>query len=79
MGHIIDKLEERPYMCEDCKHFKYGFTCAAFDFIPDEIIENGAESHNHVIKGQKGDYVFETDKPRRTMRVYVDEDEAPED
>lgn len=75
MGHIIDKEITRPYMCEDCKHFEHGFTCAAFDLIPDEIIEAGAESHDHVIPEQKGDFVFETDKPRDTMRVYVDEDE----
>lgn len=71
MGHIVDKEVEQPYMCEACKHFRRGLTCAAFDLIPGEIIENGAESHDHVIPGQKGDYVFETDKPRDTMRVYV--------
>lgn len=78
MGHIIDKDVEQPYMCEDCKHYLYGLTCAAYDFIPAKIIEAGAESHDHVMPGQKGDYVFATDKPRNTMRVYVDGDEAPD-
>lgn len=75
MGHIIDRIEERPYMCDACKHFIKGLTCAAFDLIPDQIIEEGAESHDHVMPGQKGDYVFETDQPRDTMRVYGVDDE----
>ena len=55
-----------------------GLTCAAFDIIPIEIVQDGAESHNHIFEGQKGDYVFEPARPRDTMRVYVDSDEAPE-
>lgn len=78
MAHLTDRIEERPYMCDACKHFERGLTCAAFDLIPDEIIENGAESHDHVLPGQKGDYVFETDKPRDTMRVYGVFDDEPE-
>ena len=77
MGHIIDKEIERSYMCEDCKHFVRGLTCRAFDIIPLEIFDN-PEGHTEVVPGQNGDYVFEPDKPRDTMRVYVDEDEAPE-
>lgn len=63
-------------MCEDCKHFLGGVGCRAFDVIPLDIYEN-PEGHTSVVQGQKGDYVFETDKPRETMRVYFDEDEAP--
>ncbi len=77
MTKLIDRTEERPYMCEDCKHFVRGATCRAFDLIPLEIFDN-PEGHTEVVPGQNGDYVFETDKPRDTMRVYVDEDEAPE-
>ena len=77
MGHIIDRIEERPYMCEDCKHFLFGARCRAFDLIPIEIYED-PEAHTVVVPGQKGDYVFATDKPRDTMRVYVDGDEESE-
>lgn len=77
MGHIIDRIEERPYMCEDCKHFLSGARCRAFDLIPIEIYED-PEAHTVVVPGQKGDYVFATDKPRDTMRVYVDGDEESE-
>lgn len=69
MGHLIDKIEERPYMCEDCKHFLSGAKCLAFDLIPIEIYED-PEAHTTVVPGQKGNYVFATDKPRDTMRVY---------
>ena len=78
MAKITDRIEERPYRCDACKHFERGLTCAAFDLIPDEIIENGAESHNHVMPGQNGDYIFETDQPRDTLRVYGDDDADPE-
>ncbi len=75
MGHIIDKEITQPYMCEDCKHFRCGLTCAAFDFIPAEIIEDGAESHDHILPGQKGDFVFEPKGEREKIRVYLlDED-----
>lgn len=74
MGHIVDKEIEQPYMCEACKHFVRGATCKAFDLIPLEIFDN-PEGHTEVVPGQKGDYIFETDKPRDTMRVYVEESE----
>lgn len=64
-------------MCEDCKHFLFGAKCRAFDLIPIEIYED-PEAHTTVVSGQKGDYVFATDKPRDTMRVYGDGDVEPE-
>lgn len=78
MAEITDKIEECPYMCEHCKHFIKGLTCAAFDIIPIEIVEDGAESHDHIFEGQKGDYVFIPARPCDTMRVYVDSDVEPE-
>ena len=78
MTHLIDKIEQRPYLCEDCKNFIKGLQCSAFDIIPMEVFDN-PEGHTSVLPGQKGDYVFETDKPRDTMRIYVEEDEVPED
>lgn len=78
MAHLIDKIEQRPYLCEDCKHFIKGLQCRAFDIIPLEVFDD-PEGHTSVLPGQKGDYVFETDKPRDTIRIYVDEDEVPED
>lgn len=78
MAHLIDKIEQRPYLCEDCKHFIKGIQCRAFDIIPLEVYGD-PEGHTSVLPGQKGDYVFETDKPRDTMRIYVEEDEVPED
>lgn len=69
MAHSVDKIEERPYLCEDCKHFIEGITCRAFDIIPLDVYGN-PEGHTSVLSGQKGDYVFTTDKPRDTMRVY---------
>ncbi len=76
MKHIVDRTEEAPYMCEACKHHqKGGISCKAFDLIPLEIIEAGAESHDHVMQGQRGDFVFEPKQPRDTMHIYelVDE------
>lgn len=78
MAHLIDKIEQRPYLCEDCKHFIKGLQCRAFDIIPLEVFDD-PEGHTSVLPGQKGNYVFETDKPRDTIRIYVDEDEVPED
>ena len=77
MAKITDRIEERPYMCEDCKHFLSGAKCRAFDLIPLEIYVD-PEAHTEVVPGQKGDYVFATDKPRDTMRVYVDGDAEPD-
>lgn len=70
MARTIDKIKQLPYHCTDCKHFISGLRCKAFeDIIPIEIWGN-AESHKTVLPEQKGDYVFDTDKPRDTMRVY---------
>ena len=77
MAKITDKIEELPYVCEDCKHFLSGLKCRAFDLIP-LVIYGAAEAHTSIVPGQKGDYVFATDKPRDTMRGYVDGDEAPD-
>ena len=78
MAHLIDKIEQRPYLYEACKHFIKGLQCRAFDIIPLEVFDD-PEGHTSVLPVQKGDYVFETDKPRDTMRIYVEEDEVPED
>jgi hypothetical protein len=32
---------------------------------------NAAKYHRKPVRGQSGNYVFETDKPGSTMRVYV--------
>ncbi len=78
MTKLIDKIQELPYGCEDCKHFVSGLQCRAFDIIPLEIWDN-AENHATVLPEQKEDFVFEPAKPRDTMRVYVDEDGEPDD
>ena len=44
----------------------------AFDLIPEKIF---GENHKKVVKGQRGNYVFETKAERRYERVYVWEDE----
>lgn len=69
MTHLIDVEKSLPFSCEDCKHYKEGIKCAAFDIIPLEIYGN-AESHTAVIDGQHGDFVFETDKAREVLRSY---------
>ncbi len=69
MNHLIDVERSLPFSCEDCKHYKEGIKCAAFDIIPLDIYDN-AESHNKVIDGQHGDYIFETDKEREMLRTY---------
>ena len=76
MKHLIDEIDERPYLCEDCKHFINGITCRTFDIIPLNVLEN-PEGHTSVIPDQNGDYVFETDKPRDTMRVYREGGDEP--
>ena len=69
MAKTIDKQVARPNLCEDCKYFISGLKCKAFDIIPLEIFDD-PEAHTYVVPGQNGDYTFETDKPRDTMRVY---------
>lgn len=69
MKHMVDKLVPEPFRCEDCKHYIEFAKCKAFDIIPIEYAGIG-ENHTKVLKGQKGKYVFETDKERNYMRVY---------
>lgn len=78
MKHLVDIEQKCPYSCEDCKHYISGLQCKAFDIIPLEIWDD-TESHTAVLPEQKGNYVFETDKPRDTMRVYVAYEDEPED
>lgn len=73
MVRLVDRIEERPYLCEDCKHFLSGLKCKAFDIIPIEYYAE-AEKHSVIVPDQKGDYVFETDKPRDVIHVYVEEE-----
>lgn len=74
MQHLVDKEVNVPFTCWDCRHFcDRNMNCAAFDVIPDRFMEN-AENHTSVVEGQKGTFVFETDKERDTMRAYVLED-----
>lgn len=75
MTKTIDKIKGMPYVCEDCKHFISGLKCKAFDLIPLDVFDN-PEGHTAVVPGQNGNYVFETDKQRDTMRVYLDEDDV---
>ena len=69
MKHLIDNEQECPFECIDCKHYKSGHTCKAFEHIPLNIWLN-AESHVSVLPNQIGDYVFTTDKPRNVIRIY---------
>ncbi|MDE6140860.1 MAG: hypothetical protein K2F95_07915 [Alistipes sp.] len=69
MGCLIDVENPLPFSCEDCKHYKEGVKCAAFDIIPLEIYGN-AEGHTQVIDGQYGNYLFETDRERNVLRIY---------
>ena len=73
MKHLVDKEQQLPYTCAQCKHFKKGFTCAAFAVIPPELYFE-AEKHNKVIQGQNGAFTFEAVGKRDSMRVYELED-----
>lgn len=73
MKHLIDIEKALPYCCEDCKYYIENLRCAAFQVIPLSIYYN-PESHNKVIAGQCDNYIFSTDKPRNTMRVYMEDD-----
>ena len=75
MGHMIDQEVPQPFMCEDCKHYLGGFRCKAFDNLV--AAENApiGEEHTKIVPGQKGDYVFETDKPRQYIRAYFEDNE----
>ena len=76
MSHLVEKRELIPFSCEDCIHIDptNPLRCKAFDLIPIEVF---GENHTKVVKGQKGDYVFQ---PRDGLKreynnVYVmDED-----
>ena len=45
--------------CIICKHFidDGTFSCAAYDYIPDEIVSNEV-MHDKVLDGQKGNAIF---------------------
>ncbi len=75
MKHLIDQNKPVPFTCQDCIHIDVGnpFRCKAFDLIPEKIF---GENHKKVVKGQRGDYVFETKAKRRYERVYVWEGES---
>lgn len=58
MEHLIDKEENEPYFCVDCKHCINVLTCKAFPKgIPQDILSN-PESHTEVIDGQVGNFTF---------------------
>lgn len=73
MKHLVDHLEPVPFSCADCVHVDPNNVCRckAFDLIPIGIY---GEDHKKVINGQKGDYVFETNKERQYDNVYVFEE-----
>ena len=73
MKHLVDHLEPVPFSCQDCIHHIEPGRCRAFDKIPIDYFMIG-EDHKKVLKGQKGDYVFETTKERQYDNVYVLED-----
>ena len=45
-------------ICNECKHQQGGAKCAAFEVIPDEILD-GEIGHDVPYPGQKNDIVFE--------------------
>lgn len=51
-----NKISEQP-KCNLCIHKENGLKCKAFDVIPDEILFNKV-THNKVMVGQKGDFVY---------------------
>ncbi|WP_080903351.1 hypothetical protein [Parabacteroides sp. Marseille-P3160] len=64
--YILDDRHEifNQYLsqCAFCKHFKDGYTCAAFpDGIPDDLLE-GIKKHNSIIKSQTGNLLFSKKK-----------------
>lgn len=65
MSRILEKnIPINVIRCIDCKNHIEGFKCKAFDSIPKDIT-SGENDHSQVIKGQKGDFVFEmVDNPR---------------
>lgn len=73
MKRLADHLDPVPFSCHDCIHFIESGRCKAFDPMPINVFGIG-EDHKKVIKGQKGDYVFETSKERQYDRVYVFEE-----
>ena len=70
MKHLVDRLEPVPFHCEDCIHFIELGRCKAFDPMSIDVYDIG-EGHKKVIKGQRGDFVFETTKKRTYRRLYV--------
>ena len=59
--------------CSECRHYLGGCSCKAFDKIPIDLYLN-AGTHTEKRADQKGNFVFESDKPIITMRVYKSTD-----
>lgn len=70
---LIDYEIEEPRSCDECRHYISGAVCRAFDVIPIEFF-NDAGRHNKKRANQKGDFVFSSDIPAPTMRIYKDID-----
>lgn len=68
--HLKHIDESVPFSCEDCENFIEGARCKAFEPIPIDFLAE-AETHDKVVEGQRGDYVFTTQKKRRYNRVYI--------
>lgn len=47
--------------CIDCKHYKGGLSCDAFELIPDDIIFTGDFNHKAKHPDQTNDILFELD------------------
>lgn len=70
---LVDHEIQTPRSCQECNHYLGGCKCCAFDQIPIDIYTD-AESHNARRSDQKGDYVFASDKPAETTRIYESKD-----
>ena len=70
---LVDYEIQTPRSCKECNHYLSGCKCRAFDSIPIEIYTD-AGSHTAKRKDQKGDYVFASDKPAETNRIYENRD-----
>lgn len=71
---LIDcEIEEPVQDCSECSHFLGGGSCQAFDKIPIDLYLD-ASAHTEKRADQKGDFVFEPNKPISTKRVYKSTD-----
>ena len=73
MSHLTDHIDAIPFTCQDCKHWLGKGKCRAFDEIPFDFAMD-AESHNSVVPGQNGEFVFEAGKEQESIRIYSVED-----